>query len=159
MAMKSPAAGGETAPPDRLALDDARHDAAALLRRLHGSASGRYRALEERLGISVAGARLLLHASRFPDSTVSETAERMDLRPSTVSNLARALEERSLIARSRTREDQRSVRLRLTADGQAMIGSIGPDAEFFLNLLSKLSDKEAQLVHRAMKVLAGYLSA
>lgn len=131
--------------------------ASRLMRRIHASATGRFRELEKRTGVTFAGARLLLHLSRQPDATVSETAATLEIRPSTVSNLLRSLEKAGWVSRIRVPTDQRTVRLRATPAGLEKLAEIGPDAEYFANLLAQLNTDEFRLVSRALRLIAGRL--
>ena len=79
------------------------------------------------------------------------------IRPSTVRNLVRRMEREGWISRGRTTTDQRTVRLRASPAGLAKLREIGPDAEYFVNLLAQLSSKEFVVVSRALELIASKL--
>lgn len=76
-----------------------------------------YRQVENRSGVSGAQLWALAHIAANPGSKVGELARALAIHQSTASNLVGRLESLELIARSRLREDQRSVKLVLTAKG------------------------------------------
>lgn len=143
-----------SAASDQKTLREGLEESARLMRRIHASATGRYRELEKRTGVTVAGARLLLKVSRHPGITVSKVARALDVRPSTVSNLVKSLEKSGWVGRRRDPGNQRTVRLELSAAGRQKVLEIGPDAEFFANLLAELDDDGFALVRRALEVIA-----
>jgi DNA-binding MarR family transcriptional regulator len=86
------------------------------------------------------GELLRLVASR-PGIGVAEAAQELHLAPNTVSTLVGKLADQGLLSRERSRPDARSVRLAVTARGQARI--------------EEFRDLRAELAGRALASLAG----
>lgn len=74
--------------------------------------------VETAYGVSPAQLWALTELARSPALRVAELALRMSLHVSTASNLLDKLERKALLTRARDRQDQRVVRLRLTAAGR-----------------------------------------
>ena len=71
-----------------------------------------------RLGVSLAGARLLAMLGDGARVRCSALAMALGLDAPTLSHLLRSLSGRDLIARQRSRDDNRSVEVRLTEEGE-----------------------------------------
>lgn len=80
-----------------------------------------YKEMEQRVGMGGALVWALADIVAQPGLSMGELAEKLSIHLSTASNLVRGLEERGLIARSRSDEDQRVVRLIATASGRALL--------------------------------------
>ena len=71
--------------------------------------------------ISVGEAQALFELSREPGISQSELAARLHLEKSTVSRLAKLLEQRGWLDRLRDKDDSRLLKLRLTASGSKAV--------------------------------------
>lgn len=71
--------------------------------------------------ISVGEAQALFELARDPGISQNELAARLHLEKSTVSRLAKMLEQRGWLDRSRDKDDSRLRRLRLTAAGSRAV--------------------------------------
>lgn len=77
-----------------------------------------YRQVERRSGLGGAQVWALSEIAAAEDMTVGTLAAKLAVHLSTASNLVRRLEELKLVTRSRARDDQRVVRLAITAAGR-----------------------------------------
>ncbi len=77
--------------------------------------------VEQQTGISGALVWVLREVGVSPGLRVSELAETMAIHQSTASNLLDKLQERGLIERDRSTDDQRVVRVFLTRSGEALV--------------------------------------
>lgn len=84
---------------------------------------GHYTQVESRSGVSGAQLWALTSIADSPGIKVGDLARTLAVHQSTASNLLRRLESLGLVERSRTRDDQRSVRLALTAAGLDALAS------------------------------------
>jgi len=77
--------------------------------------------VEQQTGISGTLVWVLREVGVSPGLRVSELAETMAIHQSTASNLLDKLQERGLIERDRSTDDQRVVRVFLTRSGEALV--------------------------------------
>src|SRR5262249_9842211 len=89
----------------------------AQFRVLFRSIRQHYQRVERRSGGSAAQLWALAHVAGNPGTKMGELARALAIHPSTASNLVRRLETLALVARRRTRSDQRSVQIYLTGKG------------------------------------------
>jgi DNA-binding MarR family transcriptional regulator len=80
-----------------------------------------YRSVEQECGLSGAQLWALAEIAGMPGLKVGELARQLGVHVSTASNLLRRLEEFSLIKRKRIGDDQRVVRLQLSAKGRKIL--------------------------------------
>ena len=115
------------------------------------------RALEAELagsGVSLTEFRILSVCAARPGITAVEVSRAILADPPTISRLVHPLVRRGLLSRRRSRADRREVRLRVTADGLALLGECQPllekaSAEF----LRPLSEAQARAFIRAVETL------
>jgi DNA-binding MarR family transcriptional regulator len=88
-----------------------------------------YKPLLDRLGITYPQYLVLLALWEEDSRVVGAIATRLGLDPSTVTPLVKRLEAAGLLTRSRTPEDERRVRVRLTERGAALREECGCLAE------------------------------
>jgi len=88
--------------------------------------------VEQQTGISGTLVWVLWELSQSPGIRVSELAETMAIHQSTASNLLDKLQEKGLIERDRSTDDQRVVRLYLTRSGESLIKRVPQPARGLL---------------------------
>lgn len=89
-----------------------------------------------------------------PGMRVSELAEMLTIHLSTTSNLLDKLEERGLVRRERSSDDQRTVRIRATATGVSVQRRApGPVAGVIPDALAKMSPKQVAQLSRSLEQL------
>jgi DNA-binding MarR family transcriptional regulator len=89
---------------------------------------------------------------------VNDLPERMATRQTTTGNLINALVERKLIRRVRDEEDQRVVRLNITADGKRMLlKAPGPYVGLLVDALRHLQTPELRRLKNALHSLSAML--
>lgn len=127
-----------------------------LFRILIKSIRGHYRRVENRSGVSGAQLWALAHIAERPGSKVGELARSLAIHQSTASNLIGRLESLGLIARTRLRHDQRSVKLVLTAKGaRAVQRAPRPLIGVLQQALSDISATSLDALHRHLGKLVG----
>jgi len=81
-------------------------------------------------------------------ATQRQLADRLQLRGATLTHHLAAMEDRGLVARVRSEEDRRTVRVTLTQDGEDLFGQLRLVAMRFDTALRRgLSDDETQALH------------
>ena len=91
---------------------------------------------------------------------VSELAEALTIHLSTTSNLLDKLEERGLVRRERSKEDQRTVRIRATAAGTAIQRRApGPAAGVIPDALARMPPKDLAQLRRSLELLLHFAQA
>lgn len=93
-----------------------------LFRIIFKSSNKHFEAIEKAVGVSGAQLWTLSEIAQADGIKVSHLARVMSLHQSTVSNLIVKLEERQLVDRVRDEKDRRSVRLKATSTGLAVLG-------------------------------------
>jgi MarR family transcriptional regulator, organic hydroperoxide resistance regulator len=96
-------------------------DVVAKFRRVTNSTRRHFQWIEKETGISGALVSALWELHQAPGMRVSELAQALAVHQSTASNLVDKLQERGLIERDRSTDDQRVVRLHLTRQGENII--------------------------------------
>lgn len=120
------------------------------------SIRGHYRQVENRSGVSGAQLWALAHIAESPGSKVGELARALAIHQSTASNLVGRLEALGLIARTRLRHDQRSVKLVLTAKGaRAVKRAPRPLIGVLQQALSDIPESSLDALHRHLGKLIG----
>ena len=110
--------------------------------------------VERRVGIGGAQLWALAEIERDPGLGVSDLAQRMDIHPSTASNLVRQLLRKSLVVSDRSLEDRRSVLLRVTDAGLALLRSApGPHEGVLPAALQQLPPKTLRQLHQHLGTL------
>lgn len=110
---------------------------------------------------SVTGAQLWLMQELHDDPGISVrvVAEKMAIHQTTVSNLLDTLEKRSLISRRRDSNDQRVVKLELTADGAAILMKAPMPARGLLpEALSRLDAESLTDLNKGLRALIGIIN-
>lgn len=123
-------------------------------RLVFGEVRSHFLEIERRVGIGGAQLWALSEIGRDPGLGVSELAQRMDIHPSTASNLVRQLLRKSLIVSDRSPEDRRNVLLRLTEAGTALLRSApGPHEGVLPAALQQLPPDTLRQLHQHLGTL------
>jgi DNA-binding MarR family transcriptional regulator len=110
--------------------------------------------IEQQTGISGALVAALWEIHRSPGLRVSELAEAMAVHQSTASNLMDKLQQKGLIERDRSSDDQRVVKLYLTKHGEALVKRAPNPARGLLQeALHKLPPATLQTLNRGLAQL------
>lgn len=113
-----------------------------------------YRELEQRTGATVQMHRALGCIDSAPGISASRLAAELGMERSALSHMLRALDERGWVQRRRAPDDQRSVRLHVTAAGRAVVGATsGRVAGILQRSVRQLSDAELAELERALAAL------
>jgi DNA-binding MarR family transcriptional regulator len=132
--------------------------AAFLLSQLGALASARFAQRTGTLDLTPGQAGVLRLLGRQPGLNQRVLADRLGAVPSRVVALIDSLEERGLVARSRSTSDRRSYELRLTEEGARTLGRLRRMAEEHeAELLGPLTENEAaQLRDLLARLVAGH---
>lgn len=81
---------------------------------------GRYRPLLDQLDITYPQYLVLLTLWEHQEQSVSQLGEKLYLDSGTLTPLLKRLEQKKLVTRSRSKEDERIVKIKLTSEGQSL---------------------------------------
>ncbi|MDV3736331.1 MarR family transcriptional regulator [Elizabethkingia anophelis] len=81
---------------------------------------GRYRPLLDKLDITYPQYLVLLVLWEHQEQSVSQLGEKLYLDSGTLTPLLKRLEQKKLVTRSRSKEDERIVKIKLTSEGQSL---------------------------------------
>jgi len=101
--------------------------------------------------------RVLMQLLRSPGRplTPGELAVRMGVTPATITGLLDGLERENMIRRERSREDRRSVRVRLTARGERFLDAVMPERfRRVARLMARLSPAERRTLVRLLDAVS-----
>lgn len=113
------------------------------------------RQYRDRFGISIPEWRVLVHLAQSDDVSVRDIEARVAMEKSKVSRAASRLEASGLIAKTRHEGDKRLVKLRLTANGRAMMAELLVLANAFqAELVAELGDAATNLETGLDRLLA-----
>jgi DNA-binding MarR family transcriptional regulator len=87
-----------------------------------------YRELEQQTGAPITQHRALVCIGAEPGITASTLAERLGMQRPAVSHVLKNLTARGWIERTRDSDDQRSVRVHVTAEGQKLLNATAGSA-------------------------------
>lgn len=94
---------------------------------IYGSVRQQFREIEQTCGVTGSQLWILQEVANSPGIGVSELADRLSIHQSTGSQLVEKLVARGLINKERSKEDQRRVGLRVTAEAsKLLINAPGP---------------------------------
>lgn len=109
------------------------------LRLLFNTIKGHFREVEKKAGVAGAQVWALNVIRSQPGAGVTDLARAMDIHQSTASNLLKSLIEGGMVTASRSTEDARALKLRITARGQAVLRKApGPATGVLPEVLSRL---------------------
>lgn len=143
----------------RVAPGEAR-DAKALrlFRQLVGAIRAHYGHVERTTGAAAAEIQLLDAIVRHDGASIGRIADALSLHKSTVSNLVGQLVDKGLATRNHAPDNQRSVVVRATVSGRALIRRAPRPASGLLQgLLAKLTPEELVRVEDSLELLVGKL--
>jgi DNA-binding MarR family transcriptional regulator len=113
-----------------------------------------YKWIEQQTGVNGALVWALWELHQSPGLKVSEIADAMAIHQSTASNLLDKLQDKGLIKRDRSAEDQRVVRLFLTRAGKSLISRVPQPARGLLQeALIKLPPESLQSLNHLLEQL------
>lgn len=81
---------------------------------------GRYRPLLDQLDITYPQYLVLLVLWEHQEQSVSQLGEKLYLDSGTLTPLLKRLEQKKMVTRSRSKEDERIVKIKLTSEGQSL---------------------------------------
>ena len=120
-------------------------------------------AWEEQLALydlSASEFRVLLVCALHPNCTAVQVADLAPVDPSTVSRTVQRLYERRLLARRRSRVDRRTVALRATPEGQALVQQATQSLQQMEDALAGLlSQRELEAIESMAAKIAVWLEA
>ena len=94
---------------------------------IYGSVRQHFREIEQTCGVTGSQLWVLQEVARTPGIGVSELATRLSIHQSTGSQLVEKLVARKLVIKERSKQDQRRVGLRLSAEAEVLLqGAPGP---------------------------------
>jgi len=120
-----PSGADDTAPAAVPAPQSAPPSARVLrqFRVVFNAVKSHFRQVERLAGVGGAQLWALSVIQRRPGIGVTELSRELDIHQSTASNLIKSLSERGLVSAAREGLDRRSVALRISAEGDAVLGS------------------------------------
>lgn len=114
--------------------------------------------IESACGLSSVRLWMLYEVGTSPGIKVSELASLLSIHRSTCSNMLDKLEEKELLYRSRSKSDQRTVKLYLTDEGKAVLSKAPSPPEGKLSsTLSKLTDEQILDLENSLESLVDAL--
>lgn len=99
---------------------------------IYGSVRQQFREIEQTCGVTGSQLWILQEVAKTPDIGISELADRLSIHQSTGSQLVEKLVGRNLIIKERSKEDQRRVGLRVTAEASKLLTNAPGPAEGIL---------------------------
>ncbi len=119
-----------------------------------------FQQLEMKTGLGGAQVWALSLVRDHPGIGIGELARRMDIHPSTASNLVKTLVKRELIAAARGESDRRSVALTILATGQLALGKVpGPFEGVLPDALKRLPQPTLDRLDEDLRALINALQA
>jgi DNA-binding MarR family transcriptional regulator len=111
-------------------------------------------------GVDVAVWRILAVLWQHGDLSHRELSDLTSIEVSTLSRVSKAVKRDGLIRRTRTQEDQRTVRVTLTEKGRAVTQAIIPSAlQVQANIVGNLSAEDVKSLTRILHVIVENLNA
>ena len=125
---------------------------------IYGSVRQHFREVEQNCGVTGSQLWILQEVAKAPDIGVSELAERLSIHQSTGSQLVEKVVARGLIIKERSKEDQRRVGLRLTADAvKTLKNAPGPAEGILPEALNALPESSLVSLESALVEVIGQL--
>ena len=108
----------------------------------------------EDLGLTMSQLRVLVILQRDPGVTAGRLADRLGVRPSTVTGIVDRIVKQDLVERQPDPDDRRVVRNTLTDQGQAVVTEISRKGRAFITrVLDSLTDEELQRLLESLTIL------
>ncbi|WP_232362491.1 MarR family winged helix-turn-helix transcriptional regulator [Desulfogranum mediterraneum] len=115
--------------------------------------------VEKECGLSSAKLWMLYELNNNPGLKVSQLASLLTIHPSTCSNMLDKLQDRGLVYRDRSKQDQRAVHLYLTEDGIRLLKNAPQPAQGTLsNALEQLPEDELRALEEGLEKLVPALT-
>ncbi len=134
------------------------HNVLRKFRIIYGSVRQHFREIENSCGVSGSQLWILHEISNHPGIGVSELAERLSIHQSTCSQLVEKLVLQNLVSKERSKEDQRRVGLRLTAEAAKVLRQAPGPAEGLLpEALQALPEPALLALDKALHEVIGQL--
>lgn len=141
-------------------IDQAQIDALKMLRIVIRAAQRHSAWVEKQCGVSGAQLWVMQELFESPGIRVGDISEKLSIHQTTTSNLIDALHKRNLIKKERSDEDQRIVKLALTAKGTALLKSAPHPARGLLpEALSRMESKGLKRLNSGLRELIGAIDA
>jgi len=123
---------------------------------IYGSVRHHFRQVESACGVSGSQLWLLQEVARTPGIGVSELAEKLSIHQSTCSQMVEKLAQRGLLAKERSKADQRRVGLHLGEQASALLTAApGPAQGVLPEALAALPEVDLQALQAQLeKVIA-----
>jgi MarR family transcriptional regulator, organic hydroperoxide resistance regulator len=116
--------------------------------------------VEKSCGMSSAKLWMLHEIAGAPGIKVSRLAAVLSIHPSTCSNMLDKLEEKQLVSRDRSKSDQRTVHLRVTAEGHRLLAKAPkPPQGMLSSALEQLSSAQLASLETGVTALVQALHA
>jgi DNA-binding MarR family transcriptional regulator len=113
-------------------------------------------AYEKRFGLSIPEWRVMAVLAMTPDLSAAEVAQRTAMDKVAVSRAVASLLKAKRIVRKTARTDRRRSLLRLSSAGRGVYAQVVPVAlDYERDLLAPLSQKDREVVDRAVRILLG----
>ena len=130
------------------------------LRLVFNTIKGHFREVEKKTGVAGAQVWALSVIREHPGCGVNDLAKAMDIHQSTASNLLKPLIEAGMVVAERAEADRRSLRLRITPRGTAVLRKApGPVTGKLPDALSKLDLETLERLDRDLEDLIAVLHA
>lgn len=141
------------------ASDDARDSARAMnaVRSIVRALRINTRAIEQRMGISLAQLFVLQQLAQHPADSLNELAERTATHQSSVSVVVRRLVDAGLVTRTAAADDRRRVQIALTEAGRARLADAPPTVQ--IRLIEGLTTFAPDQRHQLAELLEQWLGA
>jgi DNA-binding MarR family transcriptional regulator len=128
------------------------------LRLLFNTIKGHFREVEKKAGVAGAQVWALSVIKAQPGAGVNELARAMDVHQSTASNLLKPLIEKGMVVADRDAVDRRSLKLRITARGSAVLRKApGPVTGVLPEVLSRLDLETLQRLDEDLEAVIALL--
>jgi DNA-binding MarR family transcriptional regulator len=128
--------------PEMKPASPAANEALRQFRLIFGAVRQHFQAVEKACGVSGAQIWAMAALRESPGMKVSQLAQALAIHASTASNLLDKIEKAGMVRRERSSEDQRVVRLYLTAAGEAALADAPrPLTGILTHALGKLPDE------------------
>ena len=133
---------------------DQEHSVTQQLRIIFKAIQAHSKRVEKTCGLSSVRLWMLYEISKNPGVTVSELAALLSIHRSTSSNMLDKLEEQDLIHRSRSKSDQRTVRLHVTEKGKSILAMApSPPEGKLISSLHNLNQEQLTSLSKSLKDL------
>jgi MarR family transcriptional regulator, organic hydroperoxide resistance regulator len=125
---------------------------------IYGSVRQHFREVEKNCGVTGSQLWILQEVAKNPDIGISELSDRLSIHQSTGSQLVEKLVARGFIIKERSKEDQRRVGLRLSAEAaKTLKNAPGPAEGLLPEALNALSESSLLALENSLLEVIGQL--